>query len=146
MLTERFDVESSTHPDHARVVASAGTHFAIVLSAGFVQLEVDVPVIEVADRIGPEVLEQVLAVHERTPDAQRARASKLAHLASITYDEYSGRVRARATRDYLLALLANHHGVVTAAARSAGMLRETLHRLIRRHDIDPAWFRQPHED
>lgn len=47
----------------------------------------------------------------------------------------------RAGRAYLLDLLARHDGNVTRACVEAGVERETLHRLLRRHDVDPARYR-----
>jgi two-component system response regulator HydG len=46
-----------------------------------------------------------------------------------------------AAREYLPALLKRLSGNVTRAAVEAGMERETLHRLLRRYNIDPSRFR-----
>lgn len=46
-----------------------------------------------------------------------------------------------AGRDYLLQLLRSSSGNVTRAAMEAGVERETLHRLLKKHGIDPARFR-----
>ena len=100
----------------------------------------------IADNAGAEVIEQLTAISGRARLDERARATEHAHLAALPYDEYIALARARATRDYVLALLRRHRGVVAEAARAAGVLRETLHRLIRRHDIDPDWFRMTDED
>ena len=62
--------------------------------------------------------------------------------AVLPYDEYVALARFRTTRDYLIALLLRHRGVVAEAARAGGLMRETLHRLIRRHGIEPDWFRE----
>ena len=43
--------------------------------------------------------------------------------------------RDRASREYLVALLAEFGGNVTRAAERAGLERESLHRLLRRHGI-----------
>jgi DNA-binding NtrC family response regulator len=45
-------------------------------------------------------------------------------------------------RDYLTALLRSHAGDVTRAAQAAGLPRQTLYRLLSRHDLDPAKFRR----
>lgn len=47
----------------------------------------------------------------------------------------------QAARDYFTALLKRLGGNVTKAAIEAGVERETLHRLLRRHGIDPSRFR-----
>ncbi len=44
-------------------------------------------------------------------------------------------------RDYLIAVLRSSGGNVTRAAVEAGVERETLHRLLRKHGVDPARFR-----
>lgn len=46
-----------------------------------------------------------------------------------------------AAREYLPALMRHMNGNVTKAAIEAGMERETLHRLLRRYQIEPARFR-----
>jgi transcriptional regulator of acetoin/glycerol metabolism len=43
--------------------------------------------------------------------------------------------RDRATRDYLIALMKDVQGNVTQAAERAGVERESMHRLLRRHGI-----------
>ncbi|MDP2317195.1 MAG: sigma-54 dependent transcriptional regulator [Pseudomonadota bacterium] len=48
-----------------------------------------------------------------------------------------------AGHDYLLQLLRRTSGNVTHAAAEAGMERESMHRLLKRHGIDPARFRAP---
>ena len=47
-----------------------------------------------------------------------------------------------AGREYLTALLRRLAGNVTRAAIEAGMERESLHRALRTHGMDPARFRQ----
>lgn len=48
-----------------------------------------------------------------------------------------------AGREYLLQLLRRTNGNVTHAATEAGMERESMHRLLKRHGIDPSRFRTP---
>ena len=48
-----------------------------------------------------------------------------------------------AGRTYLVDLLTELGGNVTRAALEAGVERESLHRLLRRHQIDPARYRRP---
>lgn len=140
-IGDHFEIATCTDPEKAMALAATGTYLAIVKTVGFAQLSTDSPIIRIADPPGPEILDELTAIRHRTHLDQRRRASKLAHLAALPYDEYIALARARTTRDYLLALLHRHRGVVAEAAREAGLLRETLHRLIRRHDIDPDWFR-----
>ena len=86
---------------------------------GIAQLSTEIPIIRVAEPAGPEVLDELAALRDRARLDQRTRASKLAHLAALPYDEYVALARARTTRDYLLALLHRHRGVVAEAAREA---------------------------
>lgn len=53
--------------------------------------------------------------------------------------------RERATREYLVALLTEFRGNVTHAADRAGMTRESLHRVLKRHGIRSEAFRPPDE-
>lgn len=53
--------------------------------------------------------------------------------------------RERATREYLVALLTEFRGNVTHAADRAGMTRESLHRVLKRHGIRSEAFRSPDE-
>lgn len=144
-LGGEHDVVTCTDPERAMAMAATGTFLAIVEHVDFPQLATDTAVIRVGDRVGPEVLAEIAAIRERERLEQRERAASLRYLASLSYDEYVTLAKARATRDYLLALLRRHRGVVAEAARDAGLLRETLHRLIRRHDIDTDWFRESSE-
>jgi DNA-binding NtrC family response regulator len=144
-LASDHDVVTCSDPERAMALAAAGTFLAIVQHVDFPQLATDTPVVRVGDRVGPEVLAELASIRQRVRLDQRERAATLRHLASLSYDEYVTLAKARATRDYLLALLRRHQGVVAEAAREAGMLRETLHRLIRRHDVDPDWFRETSE-
>ncbi len=53
----------------------------------------------------------------------------------LPYREAVAQARDRISRDYLVALLAEFGGNVTRAAERAGLERESLHRLLRRHGI-----------
>jgi hypothetical protein len=141
-IGDHFEVTTCSAPEKAAALATAGTYLAIVKTAGFARVPGGVPIIRVTEAAeGSEILDELVAIRSRARTEQRARAADLAHLAALPYQEYVTLVRARTIRDYLLALLHRHNGVVAEAAREAGLLRETLHRLIRRHDIDPDWFR-----
>jgi DNA-binding NtrC family response regulator len=60
---------------------------------------------------------------------------------SGTYRATVERAADAAGREYLVQLLRRTKGNVTRAAAEAGMERESLHRLLRRHGVDPAAFR-----
>jgi DNA-binding NtrC family response regulator len=64
------------------------------------------------------------------------------HLTRLSYQEACDLGRDRMARRYLTALMKTSGGNVTVAAERAGVKRETLHRLLRRHDIDPSAFRR----
>lgn len=89
-----------------------------------------------------QVLEEVVVMVERRRREDRERAGELVALGALEYDEYIEVVRFRATRAYLLGLMRLHRGSVTEASRSAGIVRESLHRLLRRHDLDAEAFRE----
>ncbi len=58
-----------------------------------------------------------------------------AALAQLPYREAVEKARDRTSREYLVALLAEFGGNVTRAAERAGLERESLHRLLRKHGI-----------
>lgn len=76
---------------------------------------------------------------------ERARADGGAateeQLTSFSYREALAGARDRGSRDYLAALLKVCAGNVSRAAERAGLERESLHRLLRRHGIDADAFR-----
>lgn len=111
-----------------------------VQTEGFGEISSEAPIVSVLDA-SADVIEQLAALRDHTRPDERACAERLAPLAGLAYDEYLVAARARSVRDYLLALLHRRHGNVSEAARAAGVLRETLHRLIRRHRVDLGWFR-----
>ncbi len=73
------------------------------------------------------------------PDELRAAAPAA---EAGTYRDAVERARDRAGRDYLTALLRRTGGNVTRAAEEAGVERETLHRLMRRHGVEAGRFRE----
>jgi DNA-binding NtrC family response regulator len=80
--------------------------------------------------------------------AARAAASGKAtlseqDLANLSYREALASARDRGSRDYLAALLKSFGGNVSRAAERAGLERESLHRLLRRHGIHAGMFRDP---
>lgn len=75
---------------------------------------------------------------EHLPDELRARAPRA---RAGTYRAALERASDAAGREYLLQLLTDVQGNVTRAAIEAGIERESMHRLLRRHGLDPARFR-----
>jgi two-component system response regulator AtoC len=63
-------------------------------------------------------------------------------LAAVPYKDAVEEARERASRDYLVALLTEFGGNVTRAAERAGMERESLHRLLRRHGLRSEDFKE----
>jgi DNA-binding NtrC family response regulator len=62
-------------------------------------------------------------------------------LATLSYREALASARDRGSREYLAALLKAFGGNVSRAAERAGLERESLHRLLRRHGIQAGTFR-----
>ena len=80
------------------------------------------------DVVGVEDLPPELA--EAPPGAPPPGA-----LAALPYKDAIAEARDRVSRDYLVALMKEFGGNVTRAAERAGMERESLHRLLRRHGL-----------
>jgi two-component system response regulator HydG len=82
---------------------------------------------------------------EALPDAvavvARPRATTADELR-LTFREAVDLARDRAAREYLVALMREVGGNVTAAAERAGVERETLHRLLKRHGIRSETFKE----
>ena len=67
-------------------------------------------------------------------------------LSNLSYREALASARDRGSRDYLAALLKSFGGNVSRAAERAGLERESLHRLLRRHGIQAGAFRDSGRD
>jgi len=80
---------------------------------------------------------------ERRRERARAADTETAEeqLAAFSYREALADARDRGSRDYLAALLKAFAGNVSRAAERAGLERESLHRLLRRHRIQADAFR-----
>lgn len=142
-LGERFTVMTSIDRARAAVLVEVGFFQAIATVPGFLPDEV-----EDAVRVDPSIdagrlLDEITLAVERRRRMDRRGAAGLVTAGTLKYDEYIELVRFRATRRYLLGLMHQHRGSVTEASRSAGIVRESLHRLLRRHDIDAEAFREP---
>jgi len=72
-----------------------------------------------------------------------SQATSESELAGLSYREALASARDRGSRDYLSALLKAFGGNVSRAAERAGLERESLHRLLRRHGIQAGVFRDP---
>jgi DNA-binding NtrC family response regulator len=98
--------------------------------------------------------DDVILVVARALGCQRERATGAAmegtptdsidpRLAALSYREALAFARDRGSREYLNALLKAFGGNVSRAAERAGLERESLHRLLRRHHINAGAFRDP---
>ena len=56
-------------------------------------------------------------------------------LATLPYREVLEQAQDRVSREYLVALLSEFQGNVTRAAARAGVERESLHRLLKKHGL-----------
>lgn len=147
-LTERFAVVVATDPRKAAVLAIMASVQAVVVWDGFAshfRARQGVPVITVVagEALG-ELAARVAAAIPARKHAERIRSAGLATLASLPYEEFLELARFWTTRDYLLGLMRTHGGNVSEAARAAEIERESLHRLLRRHELEAEMFR-PHE-
>jgi len=77
---------------------------------------------------------------ERARNHDAAAADE--QLATLSYRDALADARDRGSRQYLEALLKVCAGNVSRAAARAGLERESLHRLLRRHGIDADSFRR----
>ncbi|WP_242360649.1 sigma-54 dependent transcriptional regulator [Anaeromyxobacter sp. SG17] len=72
-----------------------------------------------------------------------AVATPAGALAALPYRDAVAGARERVTREYLVALLREFEGNVTRAAERAGLERESLHRLLRKHGLRSEDFKAP---
>jgi two-component system response regulator AtoC len=87
------------------------------------------------------------AVRERDLPAELSQAPAAGHLpgavlASMPYREAVEQAHDRISREYLVALLREFQGNVTKAAARAGMERESLHRLLKKHGLRSEDFKR----
>lgn len=144
-----FETMCTSDEVRAELLATIGRFQAVVVDDGFLlrlqQSEVGgAPVIRLDPTITlAELVGIVASAIRRSRDDDHRGASDLAPLTALPYSTYLDLVRFRATRRYLLGLMRRHHGSVTEASLTAGIARESLHRQLRRHDVDPDAFREP---
>src|SRR5262249_43428471 len=82
---------------------------------------------------------------EALPDSRAAATRPRATMAGelrLSFREAVDLARDRASREYLIALMRELGGNVTAAAERAGVERETLHRLLKRYGIRSDTFKE----
>ncbi len=80
----------------------------------------------------------MIQARDLPPEVSATPASALSPgpvLASVPYREAVEQAHDRVSREYLVALLTEFHGNVTKAAARAGMERESLHRLLKKHGL-----------
>lgn len=92
------------------------------------------------------VVRRALERHRERASARKASGSPSEEdLAAISYREALAAARDRGSREYLTALLKAFGGNVSRAAERAGLERESLHRLLRRHGVPASAFREASE-
>ena len=134
-----FETELVTDVERALALIAYGTFQAVVTTSSFLPADAAYVVAASDDdsTLPGRVTTAVAAFRAKELEEGRERA----RFVGLEYDELMQLVRNRETRRYLIALLHRHQGSVTHAARAAGIVRESLHRLLRRHDLDAEAFR-----
>lgn len=122
--------------DRARALAATGGFVAILVAQPLAASLAEAVMID-PTRDGQALAATLAAAIEHSHRIEHGD-----RVAALAYDEYIELARYAMTRRYLVALLQRHHGSVTDAARSAGMVRESLHRLMRRHHLIAEDFRE----
>lgn len=144
-----FQTRRVSDAGHAKLLAVNGHFQAVVAAPGYLA---DVgepelggaPLIHLASVPDLNALPALVEAAVRRARANDyRRAGDLEPLSALRYGEYVELVRFRATRRYLLGLMRRHRGSVTEASLAAGIARESLHRQLRRHDVDATAFRDP---
>ena len=86
----------------------------------------------VAISSGPDILSRDLPAELAAPGPALPPGPVL---ASMPYRDAVEQAQERVSREYLVALLTEFHGNVTRAAARAGLERESLHRLLKKHGL-----------
>jgi two-component system response regulator AtoC len=82
-----------------------------------------------------------LALEQTSTAGSGSTAPPITVLATLPYRDTVEQARDRVTHDYLVALMREFKGNVTKAAERAGMERESLHRLLKKHGLRSDDFR-----
>jgi DNA-binding NtrC family response regulator len=134
----------------ARLIRSRWPETEVVLMTAFASIPAAVEAVRLgaydylAKPFDPDDITLVIA---RALERKRARmradgtADAGEGLADFSYREALAEARDRGSREYLAALLKACGGNVSRAAERAGLERESLHRLLRRHGIQADTFR-----
>jgi DNA-binding NtrC family response regulator len=87
--------------------------------------------------------DEIALVVARAVEHRRARAGAAAYPEDADFHHAIEAARDRASRDYLVTLMSEFHGNVTAAAHKAAVTRESLHRLLRKYGVHSGEFKPP---
>jgi len=74
--------------------------------------------------------------------SKRKGATERTTLTTMSWSDCSRRHERKLAHRYFTALLEDTKGNVSEAATRAGIARESLHRVLRRHHIDPGVYRR----
>jgi DNA-binding NtrC family response regulator len=91
----------------------------------------------------PLEADEIALVVARAVEHHRSRAGAAEYEADADFHGAIAAARDRASRDYLVTLMHEFHGNVTAAAHRAGVTRESLHRLLRKYGVHSGEFKPP---
>lgn len=146
-LRELIDLEA-TGAFHVAIIATRaeshlenlGTPVVIVLDRASPVEAVEVAIRAAAWLVAPvsaaellNAVKEAIATGPRSATDSFTRTLRKEELARLTYRQALDLARHRAAREYLVALMERCAGNVVRAAERAGVERESLHRLLRRH-------------
>ncbi len=137
-LAKDFTVTTVEDLDRARALVQAGAFPLIVATDPFRGKLSGAVEVTAGDEA---IVASVRTAAARAIEADRNDADA-SDLAAIPYAEYLELARYASTRRYLVGLMRLHRGSVTDAARATGLVRESLHRLLRRHHVEAETFRE----
>lgn len=144
--------ESREFEELVRYMVGSGAEIVPFAAIGKLSVVPDLVVVE-ASTVTPKLLQQLRTSWADVPYIQLSQSSAVAGrlrvhltpagLGSATLRQVVERFGRTVVADYLIALLSLHQGNVTKAAMAAGLERESLHRLLRRHQLRADRFRPP---
>ena len=137
-LAKDFTVTTVEDLDRARALVQVGAFPLVVASDPFRGKLSGAVEVNAGDEASVASIRTAAA---RAIEADRDDAGA-SDLAAIPYAEYLELARYASTRRYLVGLMRLHRGSVTDAARATGLVRESLHRLLRRHHVEAETFRE----